>query len=395
VPNVSDLPLQQVATSVDEASRRAGRALDMRSASRFWWGEGLAFVRHEPRTAAWLTLRKAALFLRAEEIPLNIHYAFARRRLALLWPTVSFGLLLPLALAGGVGLWTHAPAPGRRGGVLLVTCAGLFAASVIAFFVSDRYRAPVVPLLAVLAAHGVVSLANAARTRSRTAWALLGTLAAAAVLVNAPFTDFRYPEYAKDYFELGRVYRDRGEFPAALEQYQKAVALSPDVPDAVVELATTYHAAGRPLEAEMALRRALAMAPDSAAARRNLALLYKEQGLLELALGVATDDAQRAALTRARDDLRHRISDAAAFGRAQYDAGVRLYGDRRLPEARYAFLRATAADPSRDAAYFALALVCKDLRLRDEACAAIEKASALAPADTEYASERAALCPRR
>ena len=67
-------------------------------------------------------------------------------------------------------------------------------------------------------------------------------------------------------------------------------------------------------------------------------------------------------------------------------------GERRLGEARYAFQRAVLARPEGDAAYFALALVARDLGLRGEACAAIERAAALRPEDDEYRRERAALC---
>jgi 4-amino-4-deoxy-L-arabinose transferase-like glycosyltransferase len=392
VPNVSDLPLQQVTTSVEEAERRSGHSMDVRAASRFWWRAGLDFLQGQPAAAARLTAHKAALFLRAEEIPLNINYAFARSRLAVLRPTLGFGVLLPLAAAGLVALWLPPLAGSRADPLLLAASATVYAASVVAFFVSDRYRAPVVPLLAVLAGHGLLRLWPAKHEPRRGAVTSTAVLVVSAALVNGPFAAFRYPEYAKDYFELGRVHRDRGELAAAVDLYRKAAELSPEVPEALVELATTYHIAGRPLEAEMTLRRALAMDAGSSPARRNLSLLYKEQGLYAEALRFAADDAQRASVRRAEEDLRRRNGDAAAYARGQYELGLRLYGERRLVDARYAFLRAAAEADAGDATYFALALVSKDLRLREDACAAVQKAAALAPADPEYAAERAALC---
>jgi tetratricopeptide (TPR) repeat protein len=215
-------------------------------------------------------------------------------------------------------------------------------------------------------------------------------LLAAVLLVNAPFAAFSYPEYAKDYFQLGKVYRERGEMEAAIALHRRAVELSPEEAEARVELAHTCYRAGRPLEAEMALRAALVLEPGLGSAHRNLALLYRDQGLYDDAIAAARDPAQRAGLERDREA--RRPSDAAAFARAQYEEGMRHYGARRLPEARYAFKRALAVDPGADATHFALALVAKDLHLREEACAAMRAAAELKPGDEEYTRERAALC---
>lgn len=388
VERVSDLPLEQVTTSIAEASRRAGHPLDARAASRYWFGAGLRFLRRAPAAAARLTLKKAAMFVRAEEIPLNTNYTFARARLPLLGATLGFGVLLPLAVAGIVSalggerrrdpdLW------------LVILCGGLYAASVIAFFVSDRYRLPVVPLFCLLAGHGLVTLAT-----RRGQWRVAaGAAVVAALLANYPLDSFRYPEYAKDYFQLGNVHRERGEMEAAVALHRQGAALSPGEAQPLVELGHTYYKAGKPLEAEMALRAALVLEPGLMTARRNLALLYRDQGLFEEAIAVAGDEAQRAALARAEMERREHTPDAGAFARAQHELGMQHYGERRLAEARYAFKRALAANPHADTTHFALALVSKDLRLRDDACAAIRRAADLKPKDEEYARERAVLCP--
>ena len=390
VEGVSDLPLQQVETSIAEASRRAGRPLDARSASAFWMREGLSFVRQEPAAAARLAARKAAMIFRAEEIPLNTNYAFAQRQLPLLRATLGFGLVMPLAAAGVVALL--AAGRGRDPDVwLLLLSVAAYAASVAAFFVSDRYRMPLVPLLLLLAAHGAWTLVEAVRAR-RAAVAPVVALAASAVAVNWPMAAFTYPEYAKDYFQLGKVHRARGDRERALALYEQAAALAGEEPDAFVELAGAYYFAGRTFEAERALRQALRIGPQHTAARRNLATLLKEQGLYEEASAFAVDDLQRASIGEATAERLRRAPNAGRFAEEQYALGLERYGQRKLGEARYAFKRAVQADPDRDAAHFALALVAKDLRLGDEACAAIAEAAALRPADEEYRKERALLC---
>ena len=388
VERVSDLPLEQVATSIAEASRRTGQTLEARSASSYWFRAGLSFWRESPRAALGLALRKTVLFLRSEEIPLNTNYTFARRRLPVLQAMIGFGVLLPLAAGGLVAL---SRAHDRRGDPdvwLVVVSAVLYAASVVAFFVADRYRLPVVPLLCLLAGFGLVTLV----TREGP-WRVAATAAAiAALLANYPLAAFTYPEYAKDYFQLGKVYRERGEMETAVALQRQGAALSPGEAEPLVELGHTYYLAGKPLDAEMSLRAALVLEPALATARRNLAFLYRDQGLFQEALAVATDESQRAALLHALEDQHRAMGDARAFARAQHELGMQHYGARRLAEARYAFKRAVAADPRADTTYFALALVSKDLRLRDEACAAIRDAAALKPKDDEYAREREALC---
>jgi len=331
IEGLSDLPLRQVETSIVEASRRRGTTLDARAADRFWFGEGLAFLSGSPGAAARLLLTKAAMMFRAEEIPLNTNYGFAQKWLPLLRATAGFGLVLPLAVVGLVAL-LRARDRRRDPDVWLVVIAALaYSASVVAFFVSDRYRMPIVPLLMLLAGHGVWTLVDDLRERRRGTTLLLATLAASALAANVPMPAFAYPEYAKDYFQLGKVHRARGETDRALALYEQGTRLAPEEPEAYVELAGAYHVAGRTFEAEMALRTALRHRPQFPPARRNLSLLLKEQGLFEEAAALAVDDAQRASLAQAREERQRQAPNAAAFAEEQYALGVRWYGERKLP----------------------------------------------------------------
>ena len=107
---------------------------------------------------------------------------------------------------------------------------------------------------------------------------------------------------------------------------------------------------------------------------------------------MAVDDEQRAGIDRAEQAFRARVPQLHTFAESQYEGGVRAYGEGRLGEARYAFKRALGADARLDSAAFALAMVAKDLRLKDEACAAATQAAGLQPKDKEYAQERDVLC---
>ena len=78
------------------------------------------------------------------------------------WPLATlgrvwhFGVLLPLAVIGGVLTW-----PRRRVFAPLYALAGAYALSVLAFYVVARYRLPLVPLLIPFAAAGLRGLTSA------------------------------------------------------------------------------------------------------------------------------------------------------------------------------------------------------------------------------------------
>jgi hypothetical protein len=392
VDGVADRPGEQVATAVAEASRRAGRALSPAEASGQWFREGLAWIAHAPGAALGLTLKKAAMFFRAEEATLNISYDFARAHIPLLRGMLGFGVLMPVALWGAVsGLIAGSD---RRRAYLVLLCGVVlaYAASVIAFFISDRYRMPVVPLLAVLAAHGAFSLLD--ELRAGRASMPLAVVAIATVGVNYHFDALRFEDDGTDHVKLSDVYCARGEYDLALAECEKARALAPAAPDTLFCFANAYYFKKDPFRAEMALRATLesqAGTYSDLPAQKNLVWLYREQRLFDDALRETTDAAQRARITAEREEFQVRIRDLRAYAAEQLDSGRRHHAGGRLAEARYDLKRAVSSDPALDEAYYALARVSAELRLPEEACEAARRAHALQP-KPEHAEAEAVLC---
>ena len=144
---------QEDARRVAEAS--VGRKLDDADVSAYFYGLGLSWVRLHPGDAAMLFLRKLAYTFDSAFITLNASYAFyaydARTLLAFLF--VGPWLLLPLGLAGlGLGAITAA----RRTDYLIwASFVPFYAISVAIFFVSERYRLPLLVPMCVGAGHVV------------------------------------------------------------------------------------------------------------------------------------------------------------------------------------------------------------------------------------------------
>lgn len=259
-------------SSSGEAGREGLSAPSRHSLERSW-----EFIRAEPWRWAGVTVRKAYLFWRGEEIPRGLDPYFARAEspvlAALLWDrglAFPFGLVAPLALAGLVFL-VAVPAPDPEGGrtrerVLLPGFVIVYAAAAVLLYVTSRYRLPVVPLLLLVACHGAWALA-----RRPLRWPAIVLTALACVALNAGPAPVALASPADEHYWRGSAY-ERREMPAgAAREYRTALRLDPGHPEALVNLAALEVEGGNPAAAVDLYRRYLATAPDSVPVRRDLA----------------------------------------------------------------------------------------------------------------------------
>ncbi len=252
-------------------------ATDSVEADRFFIARAVRFWVTQPVRAARVMLHKGLVLLNGREVPRNLDIYTARgdsRVLRVLlggvrrgwWPN---GILLPLAVTGLVAALCGAWGRNGRwiGSVVLVYCA-----SIVVVFVTSRYRAPVLPLLYILAGAAVLHLYAVARNgtwrrRTLTAAVLLAALAAAQVPAGhvAPFSFqaehkllaasalsvrgkaeaagslfaeaiLLNPESAEAWFGLGTVYGLMGHHDSALECYHACLLRRPDHDGALVNM---------------------------------------------------------------------------------------------------------------------------------------------------------------
>ena len=286
---------------------------------RYFLGEAKSFFLNQPGAAARNLLRKARLFWNSYETPRNVDiYVFrnySKLLSILVWRSGSFsfpfGILAPLAFLGIIS-----GCKGYRGRVLLVVFVLLYSASVIAFFNAARYRLPLVPVLAVFAAAGVVWLSRQVRTRRylRAAAAALSCIAVG-ILVNMPVRapsqginfhaelynflamrdlhthndpaaaeeDFRRslridPDYAVVHGRLGSVLAEQGKPEEAIGECRRAVQLDPGLYEPCYTLANLLAGRGLGEEAMECYQRTIELKPDHAEAYNNLAGILVKQG---------------------------------------------------------------------------------------------------------------------
>ncbi|MFT3914399.1 MAG: tetratricopeptide repeat protein [Anaeromyxobacteraceae bacterium] len=377
------------------AEEGAGRALTAGEVSHWWTGQVLAFVRDSP--GAWLRLlgRKLALLVNAVEVgdvDMPAAYAEWSRLLSALMAVLHLGVLVPAAVAGLVlswGFW-------RRAWVV-PALLGVYAATVVAFYVMARYRLPLAPLLILLAVAGLPRLApgrirrHPGATALACGLALVAGAAANARLFEDPRLDQLVIMESNLGVGLGTAAPDR-----AIAHFERAIALGPDYAEGHKRMGLLLVELGRAGEALPHLRRALELEQGDPDTLLGLGRAAEQGGRLEEALGwylrALALDARLSAAELAAGHCLVRLGRPAEaiphYGRAvaiapgaaehHFYLGWALARRGRLEEAERALRQAIALAPGVAEGYSALADVCRAQGRDDEARGLTETAARLA-----------------
>lgn len=375
--------------------------------SGWWMRRGLAFWIADPLAALGLTARKLLYFLNAAELPNHYAIDFFRERVPILRILPGFLLLGPLALWGLWRLWR------QRQTRALHVAALTYAASVVFFFVTDRYRLPVIAAFLPAAGVAIVDLgAIARRRRPGESTVAVVSLALLVTLAAFRFVDLS-PGMAHMHNLLGSLYYRQGQMGAARQEFEEALRVRPNQPEALNNLGRTELLAGQVTRAETLFRQAIEVEPRRPEAWLNLeevlrnraewseclrllgrmqaqvpgalksfgpAILFR-QGLAHQALGdTATARAELTGALRAKPDLAGAWAALAGLDRA---AG-------RLAVARAGFSRAAQLAPEYFGHPYNLGLVLEEMGDNAGALSAYRQAGRVAPNESEPAY-RAAL----
>ncbi len=332
--------------------------------SRYFATRALAFLRQYPGAAARLYLRKMVDLIAGREIPRNqdmyVNRSYSSLLALLLWRfgiSCPFGLVAPLALAGAL-----LPAAGRRPGrALLLLCAAAYAASILLFFPTDRYRLPLIPVAALFAGNLLGHPLAALRSRR-----VVAGLVAGLVLFNldALRPAESYPE--EEALNHAYAFQMKGRVEEAREEYRRAIALNPLRIDGYNSLATMAAQEGRWEEAAELYRKILEIAPDFAEVRHDLGQAY-------LALGRKED---------ARREWQIAANLAPGAGKVLAELCLSFRGEGAYEAARGYCERAVRLRPDLPETHFAMGLLARAMRQDDLARSELSQAARLFPADS-------------
>ena len=151
---------------------------------------------------------------------------------------------------------------------------------------------------------------------------------------------FRGQFYPNALNALGQVLAGQNRLPEAVEKYEKAIQLKPNMIDAVVNLGVALERLGRKTEAKARFEEAMRLAPGNTNAAANLGTLLNENGEVS------------AAITRYSEILRNHPDDPAAH----YNLGQCLGFLGRSSEAQEHYAKALLIRPDFAEAHSQLAM---------------------------------------
>ncbi len=204
--------------------------------SDYWYGRAWSYIRSDPRWAIRHTAYKVFILFNAHEVSNNRVIEFATRHSTIFTrATVSFWLVVPLAVAGAV-----LGGGSRLQTTLLLLFVTAYSATVVPFFVNARFRMPVVAILIIFAAAAVVTWVLNLRERrfGPHLWLSIAAAVVTAVVIR-PLPALRAAD-AQSYFNEAEAYRAQGDFASAAAWYQKALDAYPGYCDAAYNLARIH-----------------------------------------------------------------------------------------------------------------------------------------------------------
>ena len=310
-PFIRGIPEHEYDDAKSAAEQFSGKRFDKASeVSRYWMGQGMKFIFEEPKKWLILSARKMFLAFHGFEIAETYSYDYFRGKYwSLALPFLSFGIVAPLGLLGAVRSLLK-----RRPNALHVFMAA-YLLSLMAFFVTSRYRTPLLVALVPFAAWLVVDLWYSPMTLKamvpvvltlgilftlghwQPAWFIervseptLATAHMVAGYIDIEIGDYERsvpeleaaikanPRSGTSYAYLGEAYWNRGDMNSALANYQQALKLNPRQDRVWENVGAIFFKAKDYRQASIAFENALNLRPDDATYRQNSKMANKALG---------------------------------------------------------------------------------------------------------------------
>ncbi len=325
-PGFSGSPESQAVEEQSKAERETGRAMRRSEVSAHFLRKGLAFIASSP--FAWIRLEGQKLMALFGDYEASTEYSLYFERQQIPWLRI---LCLPFAAiaAAGVAGMILAGRPRPPASALLLYGAHAAAIPLI-FYVSGRYRLPLVPPLLIYGA----AFCDRLLAEIRATGALAPTVARSAALALGlalvsffPLGRPVVPAEANVHYNIGNLLMERDRYEEAIASFDRSLAQWPGNDYAWINRGNSLDKLGRPDEALASYLRAEEANPGSWRA-------YKAQGII-------------------------------------------LHRDKRYEEEEAVYRRGLKTDG--EEAYYLLGIALKNLNRIDEAIRALQEAVRLNP----------------
>ncbi len=255
-----------------------GHPLKPSEVSRFWLKKTLSFITEFPLKFIRLLATKSFLFFNNYEIPDNYDYQFLKTLIpSLNVGILSFGIVFLLAALGiTLFLWTGPKFYLIYGFIIT------YAASVILFFVTSRYRIPIAPVLLPFSAMFILEGTKQIQNSSRKRLTFLGLFLFAISLVA--FKPISLVDFSFSYKNMGLAYEKSEHFEKALDLYKQAEKIKPGDAKAIHHMGVIFSKTGNNQKAKEKFLKSLQQNPKLAEAHFSLGEIYEKNGHLEDAI---------------------------------------------------------------------------------------------------------------
>jgi tetratricopeptide (TPR) repeat protein len=323
------------------AENDVGHKLSPSEQSAYWRNRAINEMAANPGFFMKHLLRKLLLFIGGYELANNfdVYYVAHQASLMKLLLTrrvvyIPWGVLLPLAVVGIILIpnWTI----GRR---IVLAFLLAYLPMLLLFFVTARYRLPMLPFLVLFASYALVSGYTALKRCSKPRKLLAaGAFVLFFALSQSDIYGFAGGTDAQGHQLMAAIYNRQGNLTMAERYYRKALEADSTLPHANNDLGVLLMSRGENEEATRLLLRAVRFAPDDYLLRYNLGIAFLNGARWEQAITLF-----QAVLRQAPD-----YSGAASnLGLAWLQLG-------QTDSALVAYQRAIAANPNDPDAYFAV-----------------------------------------
>ncbi len=339
---------------------RLGQPMKPSAVSSFYYEKAYDFIKSKPADWIRLSIKKISLFWNSYEISNNQNLYFFRQFASItkILPPLFF-IIAPFSLIGLILIFRYNIKYHLMGHFIII-----YMLTVVVFFVNGRFRLPVWPFLIILAALAFYKSFEIIKTRSirkivKSAIILIILFA----LTNIDFYGVSHENFAMSHFSLGNVYLKKGLNDKALDEYDKALALSECTPSAHLNRGIIFFEQKDFENARKEFDLEIAKCHVSAAAHNNLAVLDRLQGDDEGSLKEARQAINISpqfldayvniilASSRLKDnDTAYKIADSLTtlfpdYLPGHYFKGKMLEDRGQLPEAENEFLQIVSKNP--------------------------------------------------
>ncbi len=260
------------ADAVVLAEQELGRKLKPSQASNYFYRRGWDFILNESEKSLPLLWKKFYLFWNKFEVSNNQNTYFFQRYSSLLRILpVGFWIIGPLSLLGIVLSLRN-----FRKYSLLIFYLFSYMLTVVLFFVADRLRLPVIPVLIIFSGFALVQLWE--KVKSKQFRRLIVPLALLTVFFwfsNSNLYGLSTKNFAQSYFSLGNIYLKQNQLERAEAYYDSALTENPNLPRAHLNLGIIQLRKENLDSAGAEFSRVLLLNPYEEKAYNNLSTIYR------------------------------------------------------------------------------------------------------------------------